>query len=396
MLTNMILCFHCRCLLTDVLKKICIPLPPDIQQQIEQSLILPEDISHGCLLNSEHPPEIKLVDHSNINLLKELLASILRFIDPLSKDLPAVVFFHIHNCSLFFSYVSYYLHPSMADNVTDFAIKLASTGLEKEGKTERVAKAVSSAIFLLNRIIESSATLDEVMINNAIDLRLASSEVIVQHELTILSDFVSHGLSASGTIFNVSTHGLKCFMELQAIVSNIPVINDVLKQFGLHNCQKSEQYTLLKEKAKQMDSIGSMTLIQVKELLADVKENLQLKKSSDLSCFQLFKAVKRNVPFYRFADRMGFTGPNGRDSFRSKYRMVFDQLHHEQYNQAILHHLHGSYKYLSPFFNKDIEFEQLIEEILKLKNISEGVIHLEQVAGNIVMIKTWFENVEVS
>ena len=333
-------------------------------------------------------------------MFAELLTSILRFIDPLSKDLPAIVFLHIHNCSLFFSYVSHYLHPiadkASASATKDIKITVLPTNLKEDSPIERAAKAVSLAISLLNRIIDSSATLDEVMVNNAIDLRSAEAETIVQHELTILSDFVSHGLSANGTNFEVGTHGLKSFMELQVIITNIPVINDVLKQFGLHNCQKSQQYALLKDKAEQMDNIGSMTLSQVKELLTDVKQTLHLKDNSDLSCFQLFKAVKLNVPFYRFADRMGFTGPNGRDSFRSKYRMVFDQLHHEEYNQAILHHLHGSYKYLSPFFNKNIEFEQLIEEILQLKNISEGVIHLEQVAANVVMIKVWFDNVEVS
>ena len=43
-----------------------------------------------------------------------------------------------------------------------------------------------------------------------------------------------------------------------------------------------------------------------------------------------------------------------------------------------------------------MHFEQLIEEIVQLPDINMGVKHLEQVAANIVMIKVWFENVEVS
>ena len=139
-----------------------------------------------------------------------------------------------------------------------------------------------------------------------------------------------------------------------------------------------------------------MTLIQVKGLLAGVKQILCLKGDADLSCFKLFQAVERNAPFYRFAERMGFTGPNGRESFRSQYRMVLANLQHEEYNQAILHHLYGSYKYIMPFFDKEIEFKQLIEKIVQLPNINMGINHLEQVAANIEMIKVWFGTVEVS
>ena len=36
--------------------------------------------------------------------------------------------------------------------------------------------------------------------------------------------------------------------KLKAIITNIPVVSDVLKQFGLYNCQKSE-HTLLQDTA---------------------------------------------------------------------------------------------------------------------------------------------------
>ena len=394
----------CRCHLSDVLKRLSISFPADIQKQIRQSLILPEyssAVRHGLPSSGQIPPQIQITSRSNVNLLLQLLASLLKFMNPLSKDLPAIVFLHIHNCKLFFSYVSHYLNQSKADDASDSVAKsikptASRTGSKEDTKVERAAEAVSLAMSLLNKIIDGSATLDEVTVNNAIDLQLAESEVSVKRELTILMDFVSHRFSANCAIFDVSTHGLKGFVELQAIITNISVVSGVFKQFGLHNCQRSRQYALLKDTAEQMKSIGSMTLIQVKGLLAGVKQILHLKGDTDLSCFKLFQAVKRNAPFYRFAERMGFTGPNGRESFLSHYRMVLAHLQHEQYNQAILHHLYGSYKYISPFFDKEIEFEQLIEEIVQLPNINMGINHLEQVAANIVMIKVWFETVEVS
>ena len=382
-----------------MLKRLTIPFPVHVQKQIHHSLLIPVHSSVARCKLEQFPPQIQLTSRSNMNLLVELLTSLIQFINPLSKNLPAIVFLHIHNCRLFFNYVSYYSNQLLRENASDSAmesVKLTTSTTHSLNEVALVAEAVSLAISLLNKTIDGSATLDEVMINNAIDLQSAESELVVQRELNILVDFVSHGLSANCVVFDVSTHGLKCYIELQAIITNIPVVSDVLKQFGLHNCQNSKQYTLLKGIAEQTDNIDSMKLMIIKALLAGVKEILHLKGNSDLSCFKLFQAIKRNAPFYRFAERMGFTGPNGREGFLSRYRMVLAHLQHEEYNQAILHHLYGSYKYISPFFNKEIQFEQLIDEIMQLPNISKGINHLEQVSANIVMIKVWFENVEVS
>ena len=185
-------------------------------------------------------------------------------------------------------------------------------------------------------------------------------------------------------------------MEIRAIITNIAFVSNVLDHFGLHKCQKSEEYALLKDTAEQMKSIGSMTLTQIEGSLKDVKQKLfpHLRGNIDLGCLKLFEVLQRNVPFYHFAKRMGFTGPNGRDTFLSRYRMV-EAVQHEEYNQAVLRELHASYKYISPFFNKEIEFVQLIEEIVQLQDINKGINYLEEVAANIAMIKVLFDNVEV-
>ena len=387
--------------MSDVLRKLGVSYPADIQRQIEQLVILPE---YSEVSAAQHPeglpsldqsPHIELTKRSNMRSLAQLLTSLLKFINPLTRELPAVVFLYIHDCKLFFSYTIYYLKQSKAHD-TSVTISAKPTAQRDDPNYEKIfcsAKVVSLALSLLQKVIDGSATLNEVFLYRTID----SSQSTIEQELMIFKQFVSHGFSAQCTIpFDVSTHGLKGFLELQAIINNIPIVSDVLKQFGLYNCQKSAQHTLLKDTAEKMKSIGTMTLMQAKKLLSEVKEILHLSGKTDLSCFKLFQAVVRNGPFYRFAKRMGFTGSNGRDTFLSRYRMVAAQLQHEEYNQAVLHHLYGSYKYISPFFDRDVHFEQLIEEIVQLPNINMGVKHLEQVAANIVMIKVWFENVEVS
>ena len=379
--------------MSDVLRKLGISYPADIQRQIGQLVILPEyfEISTArCPERLPSFPLIELTNCSNMQSLAQLLTSLLKFINPLLRDLPAVVFLYIHDCKLFFRYTSFYFKQSKA---CDTSVKpTARRDDPNYGKIVRTAEVVSLALSLLQKVIDSSATLNEVFLDRTID----SSQIRIEHELMIWKQFISHGFSAQSPIpFDVSTHGLKGYMELQTIITNIPVISAVLKQFGLYNCQKSKKYTLLIDTTEKMENIGTMTIMQVKKLLSDVKETLHL-SGTDLSCFKLFQAVERNGPFYRFAERMGFTGPNGRDTFLSRYRMVAAQLQHEEYNQAVLHHLYGSYKYISPFFDREVHFEKLIEEIVQLPDISMGVIHLEQVAANIMMIKVLFENVEVS
>ena len=387
--------------MSDVLRKLGVSYPADIQKQIEELVILPEYSE----IPTAQPPEglsslgqmplIVLTKRSNMRSLAQLLTSLLKFINPLLRELPEVVFLYIHDCKLFFSYTSYYSKQSKARD-TSVAISVKPTTQRDDPNYEKIvcaAEVASLALSLLQKVIDGSATLNEVFLNSTI----ISSQSSIEHELMILKQFVSHGFSAQCTIpFDASTHGLKGFMELQAIITNIPVVSDVLKQFGLYNCQNSKKYTSLKDTAEKMRNIGTMPLMQVKELLSEVKEILHLSGKTDLSCFKLFQAVERNGPFYRFAKRMGFTGPNGRDTFLSRYRMVAAQLQHEEYNQAVLHHLYGSYKYISPFFDREVHFEKLIEEIVQLPDINMGVKHLEQVAANIMMIKVLFENVEVS
>ena len=383
--------FLCRCHLSDILRKLGVSYPAEIQRQIEQLVSLPaysETSAVEGLSSLQQIPPIKLTEKSNMRSVAQLLTSLLKFINPLSSHLRAIVFLYIYDCKLFFSYTSYYLKKSKALN-TSVTVSVKPTLQSDDPNYERIscaAEAASLALCLLQKVIDGSATLNEVFLNDTINLSPSN----IEHELEVLKEFISNDIP-----FDVSTHGLKGYIELQAIVTNIPVISDVLKQFGLHNCQKSVQHTLLKDTAERMRNIGTMTLLQAKEKLCEVKETLQLSGKTNLSCFKLFRAVERNAPFYRFAKRMGFTGVNGRDTFLSRYRMVALQLQHEEYNQAVLHHLYGSYKYISPFFDKEVHFEQLIEEIVQLPDISMGVNHLEQVAANIMMIKVWFENAEV-
>ena len=143
---------HCRCPLSDVLKRLSVSFPVHIQKQIRHSLVIPAPFSAARCEVEQFPPQIQLTSRSNINLLVELLASLLQFIDPLLKNLPAIVFLHIHNCKLFFNYVSYYLNQSsLAENASDSAVKgiklttAASHSPDKDPKVEQVAEAVSSA-----------------------------------------------------------------------------------------------------------------------------------------------------------------------------------------------------------------------------------------------------------
>ena len=186
--------------MSDVLSVLGVSYPTDLQRQIEQLVIFPEYSAISAADSHDRwtlPPLIKLTEHSNMLSHAELLSSLLNFISPLSGNLPAVVFLYIHSCKLFLSYVSHYLKKSSTSSVNPSASRKID---------QKIVHAASLALSLLQKVIDGSATLDEVFLQGEIDL--VKSGIRIQHELVIFEQFVSHRFSANCALFDVSSHGL--------------------------------------------------------------------------------------------------------------------------------------------------------------------------------------------
>ena len=372
-------------------------LPSDTEKKIAKLVIFSSMLVYQPLPASS---KFELHKKASIPELNDLLTNLRAFVQPLADNLKTVGFFHVQNSKLFFNYTSHFMATIMEKQPVSPSQRWTTTRIlprDYHSKNiEYAADSVKSTLALLNSMFMGTATRDEVTLNGVINL---SDTETVKSELNLFADFASSDLSQNlfGTFYGLK--GLLCFAELDAINKYISTITDVLRQFELQTCLESEEYNVLKEAATVLTDKGSMTLNLASQTLQKLKHALHLdpeSQSSDLTRFRLFESVQRCAHFYHFAEKSNFTGPTGKRSFIDQYRIVAAQVQHEDLNQAILHHLYGSYDYIAPFFDKLVTFSHLMAAIMNLSNLDKGIEHLETVSRNIVLIKMWFRKVEVS
>ena len=331
--------------------------------------------------------------------MEALKSTLHTFIQPLRENLKTVVFFCLQRSDLFFRYTQHFMKENQVAcqqrQITFQSLRPLMRDVNYN-VIGHASDAVESTLVLIDKIFLGTAMYKEVTLNSCIDL---FKDVNLEFELSLLAEFAkfSKNLGSENTYANLDRlYYLQSFFELDAVLKFLPVINDVLTLFHLDACSSSFEYGILRTTAAAMQNKGDLTLNQANNTLVDVKSALQLKSGSDLTRFKLFEAVKRCTHYYRFAEKSNFTGPKGWELFIAQYRIVAPQVQHEDFNQALLHHLYGSYKYIAPFFHKETTFSDLMNAVLKLDNLERGIDHLITVARNIELIKLWFSNAEVN
>ena len=370
-------------------------LPSVIEKKITK-LVISSDMLGILPLSASS--KLELNEQARIPDLNDLLINLRTFIQPLGENLKAVVFFHLQNSRMFFAYANHFMVKVMEKQPVSPGLKLTTTRVlvrdDHSKNIEYAAASVKSALALVNNMCMGTATHDEVTLNGLINL---SNTEMVDFEIELFITFASSDLSRNLVGTPDGLYGLQCFAELDAINKYIGTITDVLRQFKLRICLESDEYNVLQEADTVLADKGNMSLNTARETLQQLKDALHLKSSdSDLTCFRIFESVRRCANFYHFAEKSKFTGPTGKKSFIDQYRIVQAQVQHEDFNQAILHHLYGSYDYIAPFFNTLVTFSQLMTAIMDLKHLDKGIEHLETVSRNIVLIEMWFRKVEVS
>ena len=340
--------------------------------------------------------KLELDKQARIADLNDLLINLRTFIQPLGENLKAVVFFHLQNSKMFFAYTTHFMVKVLEKQPVSPGLKLTTTRvLVRDYRSkciEYAAASVKSTLELVNNMCMGTATHDEVTLNGHINL---SNTEMVDFEIGLFTKFASSDLSRNFFVTFDELYGLRCFAELDAINRYIGPITDVLRRFKLRICLESNEYNVLQEADTVLADKGNMSLNTARETLQQLKDALHIKSESDLTRFRIFESVRRCANFYHFAEKRKFTGPTGKKSFIDQYRIVQAQVQHEDFNQAILHHLYGSYDYIAPFFTL-VTFSQLMIAILDLKHLDKGIEHLEIVTRNIVLIEMWFRKVEVS
>ena len=381
-------------MLSDVLGKLSVTLPIQIEKQLSRLGIT----SKATVYSSSAVPNI-VVKRARIPEMEALKSTLHTFIQPLRENLKTVVFFCLQRSDLFFRYTRHFMKENQVAcqqrQITFQSLKPLMRDVNYN-VIGHASDAVESTLVLIDKIFLGTAMYKEVTLNSCIDL---FKDVNLEFELSLLAEFAkfSKNLGSENTYANLDRlYYLQSFFELDAVLKFFPVISDVLTIFHLDACSTSDEYSILRTTAAAMRNKGDLTLNQANDTLLDVKRALQLKSESDLTRFKLFEAVKRCTHYYRFAEKSNFTGPKGWELFIAQYRIVAPQVQHEDFNQAILHHLYGSYKYIAPFFHKETTFSDLMNAVMKLDNLQIGIDHLITVSQNIELIKLWFSNAEVN
>ena len=367
-------------------------LPSDTEKKLEKLIPSSQVLVFQPVSTSS---TLELYKQARIPDLNDLLINLRSFLQPLGENLKAVVFFHLQNSRMFYFYAAHFKAMIVPFSPGKKWITTRIITRDDYSKNiEYAAASVESTLELVHNMCMGTATHDEVTLNGAINL---SNTEMVDRELELFITFASSDLSRNLFGTPDGLYGLRCFAELDAINKYIGTITDVLRQFKLRICLESDEYNVLQEADTVLADKGNMSLNTARETLQQLKDALHLKSSdSDLTCFRIFESVRRCANFYHFAEKSKFTGPTGKRSFIDQYRIVQAQVQHEDFNQAILHHLYGSYDYIAPFFNTLVTFSQLMTAIMDLKHLDKGIEHLETVSRNIVLIEMWFRKVEVS
>ena len=358
-------------------------MPADIEAELQKYIVFPDRTRSTALAQFDVTINLN-AKLARIPVARSLLSKLLTFIQPLTENLKIVVFFHLKESKHFFMYLHHFIEK----------VKHAQAGYRRD-EIAYAADAIKHTLALLHDMFLGSATFNSVTLNGAVDL---SNTNQVDYELQLLADFATsdlcHDLLQAPADLD-GLYGLRCFVELDAINKYISTINEVLKNFKLDRCLASDEHKLLKVTADAMKKKEKMTLKYASDKLAKLKSALHLKSQSDLTRLRLFEPVKRCTPFYQFAEQSNFTGPKGRELFLAQYRIVAPQVQHEEYNQAILHHLYGAYSYIALFFDKEVSFQDLMSAVMQMPDIDKGIENLKIVSEKFSLIKLWFSNVEV-
>ena len=357
-------------------------MPTDIEAELQKYIVFPDRARSTASVQFDVTINLN-AKLARIPVARSLLSKLLTFIQPLTENLKIIVFFHLKESKHFFIYLHHFIE-----------VKRAQAGYRRD-EIAHAADAIKHTLALLHDMFLGSATFNGVTLNGAVDL---SNTNQVDYELQLLADFATSDLcrdllQAPADLDGM--YGLRCFVELEAINKYISTITGVLNDFKLRRCLHSDEYKLLTVTANAMEDKGKMTLKYASDKLNKLKTALHLKSQSDFTRLRLFEPVKRCTPFYQFAEQSNFTGPKGRELFLAQYRIVAPQVQHEEYNQAILHHLYGAYSYIALFFDKEVSFQDLMSAVMQLPDMDKGIENLKIVSEKFSLIKLWFSNVEV-
>ena len=308
--------------------------------------------------------------------LEKMANEIKTFLETMTLSLDVLVFFQLHKSLLFEHYL------------TKCKELVVTTETHQNVRKEELNEAVLLTVAFFWRLYHGSATVSEVTFACSLQHINVEQE---KNSLLLFSNVFSQQFHEHKQRF-VGPAGISAVLELLQIKEHISVIVEACEQVNLEkilsdpDLQKLVNVTL---ELQSEDCQQNLTMTEAINMLTEVKETLQTQDYPVI--FQLFKTIKDSGAFFDFAEEHKFTGDNGKNRFIIRHRIVTTQLQHEQYNEKLLDHLLGCFDYVGPFLVKPSSFKELMEGIVSLSNIPNGIKQLKTVNASITLVRHWFE-----
>ena len=399
------------CTLPALLSKYGVELPPHIQEEMSKKVIFPGEENvprHLHLLNAIPSPQVKLFKPGqDIRLkvsksmtladLQQLHINLKTILDPLLTSLDALVFFHLHQSEIFEKHLLKRLQMITSTSIpteeeSSFFARQNSCcqGQLSPGLSiETFQLALEEVKDLMSRLLNGKATYQDIIIDGALKFESFS----IDKEFSILSSFSEMVVTSSEGLQEV-----RSMLELFQFCHHILTIYNVCEQYGLENCLESHSLKELMKIVEELRPEGSLTQLTPHEAMKKVsfiKHLLSLKGQCNYNCLNLFSTFSKNIAFYQFINDKQFIGLQGQTAFYEQYQLVTAQLQHEEYDENILNHLRVAFEVVSPLLDKDITFQDLMNNVVNLDATSD-LSYLETVNENINVIQFWFSRIEVS
>ena len=317
--------------------------------------------------------------------LQHLLQLVEEFLKPLQSCLDVLVFFQLQQSKLFNRYLNNFVS----------LMRTESQSRHLPVAKEHLNAAVNSTVDLIWKLCDGSATVQEVTLRDSLQLDhidVKQEHNNLSHFARIFSDKVSPKRSSSCE----GLKGVTAVLQLLKLYKDVFIICEVCEQFKLTECRTDPDLVCLVQVAEELQSeerraqltmdeaISKMSLFNQKLLLKDDVEHCR-------TISQLFIELKNCKALFEFAEEKGFAGKDGQKKFVTSHHLVTTQLQHEIYNAEVLNHLLGCFDYINPFLSRPPSFNALMQLLINLPNIENGIKQLRTVNQNIGLIKMWFE-----
>ena len=222
-------------------------LPQEILTNISMHVFLPEEVktkAKGEVMQLQPAPTVDLEDSAKLASLMQLKQEIEHFLSPLDEFLDCLVFFHMHKSNLFFQYVNFHLkkfkeEQSLSPRMSEFhPVYPSNRDMLVSAKVVpvSVAHAVKEAVFLIDKLLEGSATYFEI----TLDESLYFSDRDIELEFGPLKWFAE--ISGKTTPKQNCLNGVKDFLGLQSIAEKILIISAVCEMYELQGCTSDTDF----------------------------------------------------------------------------------------------------------------------------------------------------------